>query len=156
MVDTDVRSDKDCWEVIEKAAGDEQVFCGLIRKLTRAEMVAFGVFLADAKLHVCEPWSGPTIAGIGILSEDATSDLADWVVSQGETYWLSILDTYDDDDDNGTGLNPATEQALANAFEQYAKARGQAGFLHLSGRLYTTWCERFDPDAFYDAIADHS
>jgi hypothetical protein len=92
-------TDETCWEIIEQAAGDSDVFCALIRKLTREEMGIFGAFLDDAKLHVCEPWRGPDIPGVGHLSEDSTSDLADWVVSQGKAYWTSILDTYDEYDD---------------------------------------------------------
>jgi hypothetical protein len=139
------------WALISNSKGDGLLYVSLLRKLERDGLLSFGSFLADAKIQACEPWKGPEIPGVGFLSEDSTADLTDWIVSQGEDYWLSVLDTYDDDD--APTMSAATKEALIVAFESHCLAQKKAHPVHLSGQLFTTWCERFDPDEFHEGVA---
>jgi hypothetical protein len=98
-------------------------------------------------LLVREPWHGPTIPGVGVLSEAQTEDFTDWIVSQGQSYWQAAVD--------------GDDAHLVACFELYEAVRRKPGHprawqptpsVSLISTLFTVWLERFHADRFHDEL----
>ncbi|MCE3229975.1 MAG: hypothetical protein K0S32_4526 [Bacteroidetes bacterium] len=112
------------WEIIDNSKPDLIKLEQKLEQLDKETLENYYGFYKAASQDICEPWSGPFIDdSIGHLSEDSTSDLTDWIVSQGYDYWASISALYEDEE--------AKEKALVEAFwtEDKVSKEGKHGSL---------------------------
>jgi hypothetical protein len=141
-----MKNEERWWKLIETAFPSVERLVLALRVLSREELVSFGAHVTDLRYAVREPWNGPDIPGVGVLSEDSTEDLTDWIVSQGREYC-----------ERAEGSDDAH---LAECFALYYAVRTPGhprawqprAIPSLMGTLYNVWCERFDGDEFHAAI----
>ena len=135
------------WTLIESSFPSHERLVAALRALAREELVAFGVHVRECRLLIREPWNGPNIPGIGVLSEDSTEDFTDWIVSQGEAYWSAAND--------GDEAHLVACFALYDAVrreQDHPRAWQPTPVVSLMGTLFSVWLERFDEDRFHDEL----
>lgn len=134
------------WTLLGDAFPDVPRLEEALRALGRDELIAFALFVQEARWSIREPWSGPVIPGIGALSEDSTEDLTDWIVLQGREYWARVV--------------AGNDERLAGCFADYQAARSPdhsrawrpSSRPSLMSLTRAIWAERFDPDELWDAL----
>ncbi|HEY5927275.1 MAG TPA: hypothetical protein VIV11_36560 [Kofleriaceae bacterium] len=135
------------WRLIESSFPSVDELVVAMRALSRQELLELGVHIRQCRLLIREPWNGPDIPSLGVLSEDSTEDFTDWIVSQGEDYWRAA--------------NDGDDAHLVTCFELYDSVRRKPGHprawqptpvVSLMGTLFTVWLERFEEDRFHDEL----
>lgn len=78
------------WAIIEDARQDPERFRGILKTMTRDQIVDFYWTYEELANHLRIDRFWPHVDPD--LSEDGLAELANWVVSQGMAYFIQILD----------------------------------------------------------------
>jgi hypothetical protein len=147
LIDDD-DDDERWWRLLREVFPSTERLQAQLRGLERDDLLDFAGFVAECTSAVREPWQGPFIDdAVGHLSEDSTQDLADWIVTQGKSYWSDAVGANDEH------LRACFELSHAVLEPGHPRAWQPTPVLHLTGTVHHVWSERFDPDDLYSFLA---
>ncbi|MEZ4453747.1 MAG: hypothetical protein R3B09_30105 [Nannocystaceae bacterium] len=85
------------FELLAETRPDPAAFERRLELLDPEALLELAADVVDASAAVREPWRGPyEPRGDYCFSEDATEDLTDWIVAQGETFWRALVGAEDE------------------------------------------------------------
>ena len=132
------------WTLVARAHAARPDLQRVLSALAADDLLAFAANVTEARDIIRDASDGPIISdpsGSGPLSEDGTTRLCDWIVSQGRDCWLRHRDATDAQlapmfaarDDEGGMLRDA-------AFHVYEAQVGRRRFLQdVETLMETTW-----------------